>query len=85
MNDMHYKMRAKMKEFSALARSHVPECFALFAHPFVAVSGMQLALWGHRASINLKECVYVCVDLCVCVCAVHLAAGQTTSKNHMTM
>lgn len=64
MNDMHYNMRAKMKEFSALARSHVPECFALLAHPFVVVSGMQLALWGHRASINLKECA----DLYVCVC-----------------
>lgn len=30
-----------MKEFSAMARSHVPGCFALLAHPFVAVSVMQ--------------------------------------------
>lgn len=41
MTDMHYNMRAKMNEFSAMARSHVPGCFALLAHPFVAVSVMQ--------------------------------------------
>ena len=70
MTDMHYNMRAKMKVFSAMARSHVPGCFALLAHPFVA------HLWGHWASINLKKCI---VCMCFRVRAVHLPPGQITA------
>ena len=78
MTDMHYNMRAKMKEFSAMARSHVPGCFALLAHPFVAVSVMQpRSPMGPLGLHKLEEVHSVCV--CFCVCAVHLPPGQITS------
>ena len=80
MTDMHYNMRAKMKEFSALARSHIPGFFALSAHPFVAVSVMQLCSpMGPLGLYKPEEvhwcvflcrllCIYVCASVCVCVC-----------------
>lgn len=83
MTDLDYNTRAKIKEFSALAKSHIPECFALLAHPFVAMSVFQLG--SPMGSLGLNKPGAVCVRVCVCARAVHLPPGQTASplqKSH---
>lgn len=42
-----------MKEFGDLARSYIPGCFALFAHPFVAVSFAAMGPLGlYKLALN---------------------------------
>lgn len=79
MTDMHYNMRPKMKEFSALARSHIPGCFALFAHPSVAVPVMQLCSPMGALGLCRAEELHWCVAVSMC------ALGLLTSSGHKSV